>query len=213
MKHVPQVVFIMDQSRRIVYKTGLVICFYFGIIYLLVFISSCSHKTPKHIDNICEIFSEKKRWYKQAKKSTQKWGTPIHVQMAILEQESKFKYDAKPGRKKLLGFIPWTRKSSAYGFAQVLNGTWKQYTNETNNKGADRDSFKDSIDFVGWYTYRTHKITKVSKWDAYNQYLAYHEGQTGFVKKTYKNKKWLIDVARKVDSKSKTYAKQLKLCK
>lgn len=179
----------------------------------MVSLYSCSHKTPTDIHNICEIFDQKGRWYKYAKKSTKKWGTPIHVQMAILQQESSFHYDAKPGRKKLLGFIPWKRKSSAYGYAQVLNETWKQYAKETHNWGADRDSFKDSIDFVGWYTFNTQKQTKVSKWDAYNQYLAYHEGRGGFLKKTYKNKPWLIKVAQKVDRNAKTYAAQLKNCK
>lgn len=178
----------------------------------MIFISSCSHKIPDNVNNICEIFSEKKRWYKHAKKSQSLWGTPIHVQMAILQQESGFKYDAKPGRKKILGFIPWTRKSSAYGYAQVLDVTWKQYIKETKNRGADRDSFKDSIDFVGWYTHNTQKQTKISKWDTYNQYLAYHEGRGGYMKKTYKNKKWLQDVARKVDNNAKKYAAQLKKC-
>lgn len=182
------------------------------VVYLFILVSSCAHKQPKNINDICEIFSEKKKWYKYAKKSTKKWGTPVHVLMAILQQESAFRYDAKPGRKKLLGFIPWTRKSSAYGYAQVLNETWKQYIKETKNRGADRDSFKDSIDFVGWYTYNTQKQTKVSKWDAYNQYLAYHEGRGGFMKKTYKKKQWLKDIARKVDTNAKKYASQLKTC-
>jgi hypothetical protein len=181
-------------------------------VYIFISLSSCRHKTPSQINDICKIFSEKKRWYKYAKKSTKKWGTPIHVQMAILQQESSFQYDAKPGRKKLLGFIPWKRKSSAYGYAQVLNDTWKQYVKETKNRGADRDNFKDSIDFVGWYTFKTHKQTKVSKWDAYNQYLAYHEGQNGFLKKTYTKKKWLMGVAKKVGNKAKLYASQLKTC-
>ena len=178
----------------------------------MVFISSCRHKTPENINNICEIFSEQKKWYKQAKKSQAKWGTPIHVQMAILQQESGFKYDAKPGRKRVLGFIPWTRKSSAYGYAQVLDVTWKEYKKETKNRGADRDKFKDAIDFVGWYTYHTQKLTKISKWDAYNQYLAYHEGRGGYLKGTYKNKSWLTQVAKKVDNNSKNYSAQLKSC-
>ncbi len=179
----------------------------------VIFIASCTHKKPKNINNVCEIFDQKFRWYKHAKKSTKKWGTPIHVQMAILQQESGFTYDAKPGRKKLLGFIPWKRKSSAYGYAQVLNATWKEYIKQTNNRGADRDSFKDSIDFVGWYTSNTQKITKVSKWDAYNQYLAYHEGRGGYLKGTHKKKPWLLKVARKVDNNAKQYAAQLKTCK
>ena len=180
--------------------------------YVWILISSCAHKVPSNPDNICTIFDDKWRWHKHAKKSQKKWGTPIHVQMAILKQESGFRYDAKPGRRKLLGLIPWKRKSSAFGYAQVLNATWKEYIKATGNKGADRDSFKDAIDFVGWYTNGTQKMTKVSKWDAKNQYLAYHEGREGYLKKTYKNKEWLIKVADKVASQSKKFAKQIKSC-
>ena len=182
------------------------------LVYLVTFISSCAHKRPKDINNVCEIFSQKWFWYKNAKKSKKKWGTPIHVQMAILKQESGFVYDAKPPRKKLLGFIPWKRQSSAYGYAQVLNGTWKEYVKATGNKGADRDSFKDAIDFVGWYTNKTNKMLKISKWDAYNQYLAYHEGQAGFKRKSYNKKPWLLKVSKKVAANAKRYAKQLKGC-
>ena len=213
MKHVIQAVYIMDLKVKKTLKDLFIFSVVLLMIYSIFFITSCSHKVPDNINNICEIFSEKSRWYKHAKNSQNKWGTPIHVQMAILHQESRFKYDAKPGRKKLLGFIPWTRKSSAYGYAQVLDVTWKQYIKETKNRGADRDSFKDSIDFVGWYTNNTQKQTKVSKWDAYNQYLAYHEGRAGYMKKTYKNKKWLLNVARKVDNNARKYSAQLKICK
>lgn len=204
----------MDPTGKSCFKiAGSSIGLLIGAVYLLISISSCSHKAPTQINNICNIFSEKHRWHKHAKKSTKKWGTPIHVQMAILQQESAFKYDAKPSRKKLLGFIPWKRQSSAYGYAQVLNETWKEYAKQTKNWGADRDDFKDAIDFVGWYTFHTQKQTNVSKWDAYNQYLAYHEGRGGYMKQTYKNKKWLIDVARKVDNNAKRYASQLKTCR
>ena len=195
------------------FKAILSVILFVFTVYGLLFTASCSHKKPKNINNICDVFDQKNRWYKYAKKSKKKWGTPIHVQMAILHQESGFTYDAKPGRKKLLGFIPWKRKSSAYGYAQVLNETWKEYIKQTKNHGADRDSFKDSIDFVGWYTSNTQKITKVSKWDAYNQYLAYHEGRGGYLKGTYKQKPWLLKVAQKVDNNAKRYASQLKTCK
>jgi len=182
------------------------------LIYIWISISSCVHKTPSTPDDICTIFDDKWRWHKHAKKSQNKWGTPIHVQMAILKQESGFRYDAKPGRKKLLGLIPWKRKSSAYGYAQALNATWKEYIKATGNSGADRDKFKDAIDFVGWYTSKSHRKAKISKWDAYSQYLAYHEGQAGYLKKSYNKKKWLLKVAQKVDSQSKKYAQQIKSC-
>jgi hypothetical protein len=118
---------------------------------------------PANVENICAIFEEKGRWYKHAKKSEERWGTPIHVQLAIIRQESTFKFDAKPPRKKLLGFIPWKRPSNAYGYAQALDSTWASYQKDTGRRGADRDDFGDAIDFVGWYTHQSQTVAGISK--------------------------------------------------
>ena len=42
----------------------------------------------------------------------------------------------------------------------------------------------------------------VSMWDAYNQYLAYHEGHGGHKNGSWKSKEWLQQVASKVKQKS-----------
>ncbi|VAW83796.1 hypothetical protein MNBD_GAMMA16-1301 [hydrothermal vent metagenome] len=175
-------------------------------------LSACAQMPPKDVDNICSIFEEKSDWYSSAKKSSERWGAPIHVTMAIIQQESHFYAYAKPPRKKFLGLIPTFRPTSAYGYAQAIDGTWQQYQKATNNSWADRDSFEDAIDFVGWYIRRSHSLLKISKWDAYLQYLAYHEGQTGFKNKSYMKKPWLINVAKKVRKQSRRYINQLKKC-
>ena len=131
----------------------------------LAVLTACATKPPENVADICAIFEEKGGWYKAAKKSEKRWGTPIHVQMAIIKQESTFKFNAKPPRQKLLGFIPWTRPSDAYGYAQALDSTWKRYQSETGRRFAQRDDFDDAIDFVGWYTNNTQKAVGVSKWD------------------------------------------------
>jgi hypothetical protein len=120
--------------------------------------------------------------------------------MAIIHQESKFRRDARPPKKRVLGFIPWGRASSAYGYAQAKDDTWDWYISKTGNRGADRDDFEDAVDFVGWYCSMTHRTNGVSKWDAYNQYLAYHEGHGGYRRRTYNKKAWLLGVARKVEA-------------
>ena len=51
----------------------------------------------------------------------------------------------------------------------------------------------------------------IKKNDAYNQYLAYHEGQEGWKNSTYKDKKWLINAAKKVENNSLMYNSQLNL--
>jgi hypothetical protein len=164
------------------------------------------------MNDACEIFRENSDWYKGAKISYEKWGVPIYVQLAIIHQESRFHDDAKPPRTRLLWVIPWTRKSSAYGYGQVKDSTWEWYQRETGNTWADRDDFEDVADFIGWYGNLSHRKLGISKSDAYSQYLAYHEGHGGYKRRTYLKKKWLINVARKVSRKAERYRIQLARC-
>ena len=175
-------------------------------------VSGCGSSPPKNVEDICAIFEEKSRWYKAAKKSEERWGTPIHVQLAIIRQESSFKFNAKPPRKKVLGFIPWKRPSDAYGYAQALESTWAWYRKDTGRRSASRSDFGDAIDFVGWYTDQSQQIAGISKWDPYNQYLAYHEGQGGWLKKSYRYNRDLKKIARTVDYRAKEWGAQLKRC-
>ncbi|PHZ85573.1 transglycosylase SLT domain-containing protein [Paremcibacter congregatus] len=183
-------------------------------ILLLSFIllASCSTTPPRNITNSCDIFQEKSGWYKAMKRVQKRYGTPIHVQLAIMRQESSFKHNARTERTHILWVIPWGRKSTAYGYAQVKDGTWDWYKQKTGNRGADRDDFNDAADFIGWYTTVSQKTLGISKWDAENQYLAYHEGHGGFKRKTYRKKAWLMKVAKKVKRNSLQYAAQLKKC-
>ncbi|MBF0266218.1 MAG: transglycosylase SLT domain-containing protein [Gammaproteobacteria bacterium] len=179
---------------------------------LIFYLSGCATSPPEVINNACAIFNEKSHWYKAAYKSYKKWGVPINVQLAIMHQESKFISDAKPPRQKLLWFIPWTRPSSAYGYAQVKDDTWDWYKDKTGNSFADRDDFEDAVDFIGWYGTMSKKLAGVPLWNAREQYLAYHEGHGGYRRKTYLKKKWLVKVADKVARNSWVYKKQLKKC-
>ena len=52
----------------------------------------------------------------------------------------------------------------------------------------------------------------ISKKDYYNQYLAYHEGQNGWSKKTFEDKEWLIAVAKNVERNTNMFKKQLISC-
>ena len=177
-----------------------------------VLLAACSSAPPNNIKDSCEIFREKDDWYDDSKDSYERWGVPIHVQLAIIHQESRFKYDAKTEMEYFLWIIPTGRKSSAYGYAQVKDETWDWYIKSTGNRGADRDDFDDAVDFIGWYGKRSYDTLKISKWDAYNQYLAYHEGHGGYKRKTYNQKPWLIKVAKKVDKLAKNYHTQLSRC-
>lgn len=169
-------------------------------------------KAPSNLENACSIKKQRKSWYKDMVKTERKYGVPVSVLMATIYQESKFDGKARTPYKWKLKVIPMGRRSSAYGFAQALDGTWDWYRKETGRRSAKRDNFGDAVDFMGWYMDRTERVNNVSKYDAYNQYLAYHDGHTGFRKGTYRSKSWLIGVARSVQERAIMYRSQLRRC-
>ena len=179
------------------------------LVLFLFFITGCS-SIPQNTSDSCKIFDERYLWYKHVKKVKQKWGTPIHIQLAIIKMESDFDWLAKPPRQKLFKVIPFKRPSSSFGYSQAVEGTWKQYKNETGNKLATRARFKDSVDFIGWYTNKTKTILKIPLQDTFKQYIAYHEGWGNY--KNYKKNKKVINLAKKVEKQSKIYRKQFLKC-
>ena len=179
------------------------------LIFIFLLISACS-SIPKNTSDSCSIFNERYLWYKYTKKTEQKWGTPIYLQLAIIKMESNFDWLAKPQRQKIFKVIPYKRPSSSFGYSQAVKGTWDQYKKETNNKLATRARFRDSVDFIGWYTDKTEKLLKISKKDVYRQYLAYHEGWGNY--KNYKNNQKVIILAKRVAEQANSYRKQLKKC-
>jgi|TARA_Y100000816_G_C26017694_1_gene532316 hypothetical protein len=181
----------------------------FLTLFFFLILTSCS-SIPKNTADSCSIFSERYLWYKHAKSTEKKWGTPIYIQLAIIKMESDFNWLAKPKRQKIFKVIPYKRPSSSFGYSQAVKGTWKQYKNETGNKLARRTRFKDSVDFIGWYTNKTEKILKISKSDAFKQYIAYHEGWGNY--KNYKNNSKVIGLAKKVKKQSDKYKNQLQKC-
>ncbi|MCL6415552.1 hypothetical protein MIB92_07815 [Aestuariirhabdus sp. Z084] len=185
---------------------------FFLALLLSVFLPGCATSPPKNPNNICSIFREQDDWYEAAQDANQRWGTPIQVMMAIMHQESRFVSDAQPPRTWYLGFIPGPRPSSAYGYAQAQTPAWDDYLKEAGSWGADRDDFADAIDFIGWYTWKTHQVNGVSKWHADKLYLNYHEGWGGYRRGTYKSKPWLTRVAAKVKRRASDYGAQLRRC-
>ncbi|MEO5339771.1 MAG: lytic transglycosylase [Magnetococcus sp. MYC-9] len=171
------------------------------------------HISQININDACAIFQGRRSWYQVMDKAYQKWGTPVPVQLAIIHQESRFRSDARPLSKgKMLGFLPGQRLSSALGYAQALDGTWANYRQQTGNHRADREDFRDAVDFIGWYNHVSYKKLSISKRDARNLYLAYHEGHGGYAAKSYRKKSWLIRVAAKVERNAERYGNQLVRC-
>lgn len=181
------------------------------VLLALALLAGCSTVPPKDPSNLCNIYRQYPDWYKDSLKMEKAWGMPPQVAMAIIKQESSFVHDALPPRYYFLWVIPWGRVSSAYGYAQAQDPVWSEYKNATGN-GGSRDNFDDAIMFVGWYAAGTQRQLGISKWDTYNQYLAYHEGRGGFSRQSYLQKPWLMQVARKVEQQAKDYGWQYRQC-
>lgn len=176
-----------------------------------VFIAGCASAPPKQPNNACRIFAEKSGWEKHTRRAARKWRVDAAVLLAIMRQESGFDANAKPRRKRFLG-IPTRRPSSAFGYPQALDSTWKLYRRSSGNRIAQRDKFSDAIDFIAWYVAQTRQRLKVAPHDGFRNYLAYHEGWNGYARATYQRKRWLIGVAQRVDRQAGRYRAQLKRC-
>lgn len=182
---------------------------------LLLLLASCgggNYSAPRNLDNACAILDERPQYYRAMKDAERRWGVPIHVQMATFHQESKFIGNARTPHRFALGIIPMGRQSSAYGYSQALDGTWEEYEDEVGRWGARRDRIDDAADFMGWYMDISTQKLGISKWDAQAQYLAYHEGRTGYANQSYLEKPWLMDVSAKVAERAEMYRAQLASC-
>ncbi|MEM9717165.1 MAG: transglycosylase SLT domain-containing protein [Pseudomonadota bacterium] len=167
---------------------------------------------PRNLNDACSMKSQRSGWFKDLDRIERKYQIPKATMLAMMYQESKFVANARTPLQYTLGVIPAGRQSSAYGYAQALDGTWDWYRDETGNRRAQRNDFADAVDFMGWYMTETKRRTGVPLNDTYNQYLAYHDGQTGWLKGTYKRKGWLLKVARNVEERAILYHTQLSFC-
>ncbi|HCQ58910.1 MULTISPECIES: lytic transglycosylase [Sulfitobacter] len=189
---------------------------HFCAMMIVLLVASCGggpQTAPRDLDNACTILKEHPDYLRAFRATERKWGVPIHVQMATIHQESKFVADARTPFKYVLGVIPMGRQSSAFGYSQALDATWDEYLESEGRWRAKRDEIRDASDFMGWYMNLTRDRNGVSLHDARNQYLAYHEGHTGFSRQSYNSKAWLVGVAGKVDSRAKLYERQIAGCR
>lgn len=183
------------------------------IIFVLIMLGGCAVSPPRNIENACNMLAEKPGWYDAVNDAADSWDVSEGLILSFIRQESSFVADAKPPRTKILWVLPGPRASSAYGYPQAKDGTWGDYRRDMSSYLAERDNFRDAVDFVGWYVDRAHRIAGIPKSDAYRHYLAYHEGVGGFQRGTFKSKRWLIGVAKRVDQFAKTYDSQLSGCR
>lgn len=174
---------------------------------------ACAASQPRETSNVCSIFEERRSWYRAAKASERRWGVPMAVSMAMIYQESSFRARAKPERSRILWILPGPRPSSAYGYAQALDSTWADYENASGNRGASRSRFEDAIDFVAWYNAFSSRISGISRANAEHLYYAYHEGNGGYQRGSFRDKRWLVEAAGRVQSNADRFDQQLRDCR
>ncbi|MCA8880305.1 MAG: transglycosylase SLT domain-containing protein [Rhodobacteraceae bacterium] len=180
---------------------------------MVVLLSACGGMSPpRNLDNACSIVSERPQYLTAMRRTQSKWGVPVHVQMAVIHQESKFDGDARTPYRYVLGVIPMGRQSSAYGYSQALDGTWEDYKRATGQRRASRSDIDDATDFIGWYMTETNRRLGIPISDARDQYLAYHEGPAGYARGSHNRKSWLLRTANRVEARSQLYARQLQAC-
>lgn len=176
----------------------------FGFAALLAifgtFISTERASAASDIENACTIMQEKTTWRGAAHAASKKWNVPVPAILAVIHQESRFKANAAASN------------STAYGFAQVLDGTWNWYRKATEASDAVRTNFADSADFIGWYMAHAKDRMGLPTHDVASHYLVYHEGHVGYRSGRWQTKPALMNVAEKVARIALRYEEQLRSC-
>ncbi len=189
----------------------------FRAIACVLLLGSCGasgeFSAPRDLDNACSIVSERPEYLRAFRAAERKYGVPVPSMMAIIYQESKFIGNNRPPHRYALGVIPTGRQSTAMGYSQALDGTWEEYQRITGKRSARRERINDATDFMGWYMTLTVEETGVPISDTRNQYLAYHDGRTGFLRGTWRSKSWLVRIANEVEGRAIMYDQQLRSCR
>jgi len=175
-------------------------------------LGGCAANPPRDQHDLCAVFEQRPEWYDHAVAAEERWGTPAHILMAFVKQESAFQAEARPPRPWLLGFIPLPRESSAYGYGQVQDPAWKDYRDSQGGWFKSRDDMEDVLDFIGWYNDLSGRRLGISKWDPKHLYLAYHQGHTGYRRGTWRGRPEIIRIAERVERWAREYGAQLRRC-
>jgi len=183
---------------------------------LLLLVSSCGgtreFSAPRNLDDACSIVDQRPDYLDAFRETERTWGVPVPVLMAMIYQESRFVGDARPPHRYALGVIPVGRQSSALGYSQALDGTWEEYQASRGGRRADRVDIDHATDFMGWYMTATRSELGIPLNDTRNQYLAYHDGRTGYRRGTYLDKPWLMRIAGELEARAIVYDTQLRAC-
>jgi hypothetical protein len=171
---------------------------------------------PTNTANVCSVFDQKSgfvnNWYRDAKAAERQYGVPVPILMATINTESSYEARARPPRRKILGFIPGKRLSTAYGYSQALDGTWAEYQAKTGRWSARRNDFGDAVMFVGWYHNQSNQRNGIALNDMRNLYLAYYSGHGGYSRGSWRNSSIALRGADRAAAMADRYANQMRAC-
>jgi hypothetical protein len=187
----------------------------FRALILMMLVASCGsrdYEAPRDLDNACSIVQQRPHYLRAFRATERNWGVPVPVIMAFIYQESRFIGNARPPHQYALGVIPIGRQSSALGYSQALDGTWEEYQADQGAWRHDRTDIGDATNFMGWYMTGTRDALGIPLNDARNQYLAYHEGRSGYARGSYRSKAWLVRIAGEIAERAVRYDAQLRSC-
>jgi len=183
-----------------------------SVVFLL---AGCAAK-PSRTNDACAILDQKNglfvNWGRAAKAAERDWGVPMPIILATINVESGFQHNARPARKKWFGFIPGKRPSTAYGYAQALDGTWDEYRRDSGRPAARRNNFADAAGFIGWYHHQTMRKNGVAADDAYNLYLNYYLGHAGYARGGASDNATAKRGAQRMQTLAQQYDRQLRQC-
>ena len=178
----------------------------------LIVLSACSSSLLANTGDVCSIFAERTSWYRAACAAEERWQAPIARNMAIIYQESSFRSRARPERERFLWVFPGARPSSAFGYAQALESTWREYRQQSGNVSVSRSDFADAVDYIALYNANSLRISGIESTDSRPFCYVYHEGNAGFQRGSHLRKRWLIQAADQVKQNSEKFNRQLDLC-
>lgn len=173
---------------------------------------SSRRQPPPPPHDVCRVFAERPDWHDAARRTAREWKVSEAVQMAFIQQESGLRGWVRPPRRPWWWILPGRRPSTAFGFAQALDGTWDEYRRARDRAGARRDLFADASDFVGWQLHRLHLELGLDKSDVFDLYLAYHEGARGYRERRFADKPEVRRAATRVATLARTYSQQYESC-
>ncbi len=185
-----------------------------GTVLFFVVISYLTSATDPRLPskNVCEMFTKRPSWFVHADRAEKHWGARKSLLMAFIRHESGFRSKVRPPRRKILWIFPGPRLSTAYGYSQALDSTWREYQLRRRRPRARRDRFSDAVDFVGWYARELSAGTGIPMTDSYKLYLAYHEGPGGYAQGRHRNKPGVLAAAARVAKTAALYERQLQEC-